>query len=121
MKERYILYVRDKGSDRTMKFELDNKEILASYAETLIQHGYEEVRTVIKKAYPECNPSRLNKNIKQDDCNTKSGIKKVRLVSQEDLKALSKTLNDCIDYANDVVWTLGKINEGLVRNLEEEE
>ncbi len=122
MKEKYILYVRDKGSDRTMEFELDNKEILSSYAEALIQHGYAEVRAVIEKAPQGVQSCQGNiKNNIQDDCNTKNEIKKVRLASQEDLKALSRTLNNCIDYANDVVWTLGKINEGLVRNLEEEE
>lgn len=169
MKEKYILYVRDKGSDRTMEFELDNKDVLAAYTSTLIEHGYAEVRAVIeevketeiegviaqleslkdnsksfadkdepdsvwyrdiialdyaidtiKKAYQDCNPSRPSKNINQCNCNTKNEIKKVRLISNEDLKALSKTLNRCIDDTNNVLWTLGKINESLIKNLEEE-
>ncbi len=123
MKEKYILYVRDKNSDNTMKFEYGSKNELAVYASALIEHGYAEVRAVIeevKETEIEGVIAQLESpkdNINQCNCNT---VKKVRLVTEEDLKALSKTLNRCIDDVNDVVWTLGKINKNIVKNLEEE-
>mgnify|MGYP001081314886 CR=1 FL=1 len=169
MKEKYILYVRDKNSDNTMKFEYGSKKELAYSASTLIENGYEEVKAVIeeieeteiedviyqlesliddrksflnedddgedeifradiealnyaidtiKKASPAATGKGNEKNINQCNCNT---VKKVRLVSNEDLKALSKTLSRCIDDTNNVLWTLGKINESLIKNLEEDE
>lgn len=79
---------------------------------------------IIKKAYQDCNPSRLNQNT-QDNYNTKDEIKKARLVSEEDLKSLAESIQFCIKditegRERDALWTLDRIYVNLINNLKED-
>lgn len=78
----------------------------------------------IKKAYQDGNPSRLNANT-QDNCNIPNEIKKVRLVSEEDIKSLARSIQFCIKditegRERDALWTLDRIYVNLINNLKED-